>query len=184
SPRKNDLSLLSSASWEWVSRNIAYDTGSQNSTWLHIPVSPDYTFEYLMQNFVVNESAAERIFYPICGSYSSNYNFSYAPEGINLYVCGVQHTFDFPSDNMPHLFSAVVKPPYEVQLYCDGKLFETRATNIAVLEKLQVALGYSRGANAVTKDNMKFFACRIYDRALNDMEILQNYNMDKERYAL
>ncbi len=185
SPNKNNLSLTLDLGAQWHSNYITYDPGTRNSTWIQMPVSPDFTLEYLLSTTVSKSATTNMNFYTITGSYSSNFNFSRTPNGVNIRVKGIRNLFEFESEeDAVHLISVVVKPPKEIAVYCDGQLIEARQTNIAVLETIQAALGYNNGENSAPKENIRLYAARFYNKALSSAEVLQNYTIDKERYSL
>ena len=184
SANKNHL-LIALDNVEWHDSYISYDTGVKNSTWLQMPVSPDFTLEYLLEHNMSTLETQGINFYPLTGSYSSNVNFIRTPLGIILRIQGSRHTFEFESEpNKPHLISVVIKPPYSIWVYCDGKLVDSRAASINTVSVVQAALGYNGGENAASKEDIKLYACRLYNKALSADEVTQNYKKDKERYSL
>lgn len=185
SPNKYNLALTNNVGVEWHDNYIAYSPNVKSSSWMQMPVSSEFTLEYLLSTSVAHDAVTNINFYPLTGSYSSNFNFSRIPKGVNIRIRGSRYIFEFESEpNVPHLISVAVKQPNEIAVFCDGKHIETRAVNVAALEAIQAALGYSNGENAAKKEDIKLYACRFYTRALNGSEILQNYTKDKERYSL
>lgn len=72
------------------------------------------------------------------------------------------------------------------KLYINGKLISTRSPHAAgnVNSQSLIELGYSSLALSNTDVNVKIYNSLIYNRALNDNEILQNYNALKGRLRL
>lgn len=184
SPNRNNLPIALE-NIEWHDSYISYNTGIKNSSWLQMPVSPDFTLEYLLEHNMSTLETEGINFYPLTGSFSSNVNFVRTPLGIILRIRGSRYEFQFESEPYkPHLISVVVKPPQSILVYCDGKLVDSRAVTINAVSVVQAALGYNNGENAASKENVKLYACRLYSKALSSSEILQNYKKDKERYSL
>ncbi len=69
----------------------------------------------------------------------------------------------------------------EVKLYINGELRATVSTNAAIPSRSTLRIssegGRSRGVNG------NVYNCAIYNRALSQQEILQNYNATKGRYT-
>jgi hypothetical protein len=72
------------------------------------------------------------------------------------------------------------------KLYVDGILRGTSSPHTAgnVNSQSLIQLGYDAQANSVTDTNVKIYNSLIYNRALNDNEILQNHNALKGRLKL
>jgi hypothetical protein len=72
------------------------------------------------------------------------------------------------------------------KFYINGNLISTRSPHVGgnVNSQSLIELGYSSGAGAFTDSNVKIYNSLIYNRALTDSEILQNYNSLKTRFKI
>jgi hypothetical protein len=70
----------------------------------------------------------------------------------------------------------------EVKLYLNGQLKATAANNAAIPSRSTLRIssegGRSRGVNG------NVYTCSIYNRALSQQEILQNFNATRFRYGI
>lgn len=73
-----------------------------------------------------------------------------------------------------------------MNFYRDGILRATNSSHTAgnVSCQSDIHLGYANEAAFNTEPNFRFYEAMIYNRALSDNEILQNYNTLKSKYGL
>ncbi|NBW15068.1 MAG: hypothetical protein EBR82_44410 [Caulobacteraceae bacterium] len=73
-----------------------------------------------------------------------------------------------------------------VQLYVNGILRSSQslASSLGVNTKNLIELGYNSDGDNWTQNGIKIYSASVYNRPLNSVEILQNYNALKGRFRL
>jgi hypothetical protein len=106
----------------------------------------------------------------------------------DVYIYGTLY-YEFETKNVTEVFQNIeVKGNAEFlsDVYINGNLISTSSPHTGgnVNSQSLIELGYSSQSIAQTEVNTKFYNSLIYNRALNDGEILQNYNSLKTRYRI
>lgn len=73
-----------------------------------------------------------------------------------------------------------------IQLYVNGILRSSQSlgSNLGVNAKNLIELGYNSDGDNWTQNGIKIYSSSVYNRPLNSVEILQNYNALKGRFRL
>jgi len=105
-----------------------------------------------------------------------------------------QNSFNDPSIRIPNnewthaVFTYTPNSTEGMKLYINGELNSTQS-NVGISEFANSSKNWEIGSNAVlggtsTRMNIQIAATRMYNRALDAEEILQNYNAQKTRFGL
>jgi len=74
-----------------------------------------------------------------------------------------------------------------IAFYLNGNKIDSRVSPATIPEQTYIDIGFAHGAfwtNNVTAAGTKIYQASVYNRALTDSEILQNYNAFKGRFKL
>jgi len=116
---------------------------------------------------------------------SSNYTFQfYAADDLNNYAVVITYEIPINSWARKYMIAATLNSSIG-KLYINGKLVATQANpSYNINNQNYITLGYDNIGNNVVVAKTKIYQSMIYNRSLNDNEILENYNTLKGKYKI
>ena len=189
SGNNNDISSISGN----IGENYIQLTGTQS---MQVPLSGNFT-DITAEFMVSDVQTTDTTLFNGYGSYTRLISV-HVPWSDNVIYFDSSHNSSQSGDGYERISKAIdfdksqkhtltfVKSTTEGQsIYLDGNLWVQNATYTRAIGNITGAiLGAGSADLASYKWQGKIYSIRIYSKALTQEEILNNYNMDKERFAM